>query len=53
MAAELGLTAYAVRYYFRDMPQLLSELALRSDTRFYNQRLAVVDRIEEVRERCP
>jgi len=33
--------------------QLLSQLALRSDTRFYDQRLAVVDRIEEVREQLP
>lgn len=39
VAAELGLTTNAVRYYFKDMAQLLSELALRSDVRFYDQRL--------------
>ena len=39
VAAELGLTTNAVRYYFKDMAQLLSELALRSDVRFYDDRL--------------
>ena len=39
VAAELGLTTNAVRYYFKDMPELLSELALRSDVRFYDERL--------------
>ncbi|WP_199177968.1 TetR/AcrR family transcriptional regulator [Mycobacterium hubeiense] len=50
IAAELGLTANAVRYYFKEMDQLLSELAQRSDTRFYDDRLAVVERTEDVRE---
>jgi len=39
VAGELGLTTNAVRYYFKDMPALLSELALRSDVRFYDARL--------------
>ncbi|HEX2213121.1 MAG TPA: TetR family transcriptional regulator, partial [Mycobacterium sp.] len=39
VAAELGLTTNAVRYYFKDMAELLSELALRSDIRFYDERL--------------
>lgn len=39
VAEELGLTTNAVRYYFKDMTQLLSELALRSDVRFYDERL--------------
>ncbi|MGY4712194.1 TetR family transcriptional regulator [Mycolicibacterium sp. CBM1] len=39
VAAELGLTTNAVRYYFKDMTALLSELALRSDVRFYDDRL--------------
>ncbi|WP_422743714.1 TetR family transcriptional regulator [Mycobacterium sp. WMMD1722] len=39
VAAQLGLTTNAVRYYFKDMPELLSELALRSDIRFYDERL--------------
>ncbi|MEW5808901.1 MAG: TetR family transcriptional regulator [Actinomycetota bacterium] len=38
VAAELGLTTNAVRYYFKDMGELLSQLALRSDVRFYEQR---------------
>ncbi|MCW2515955.1 MAG: TetR family transcriptional regulator [Mycobacterium sp.] len=48
VAAELGLTGNAVRYYFKDMDQLLSELALRSDVRFYDERLAVVERTDDV-----
>lgn len=50
VAAELGLTANAVRYYFKEMDQLLSELALRSDTRFYDERLAVVEKTADVGE---
>lgn len=41
VAAELGLTTNAVRYYFKDVAELLSELALRSDVRFYDERLAL------------
>lgn len=48
VAAELGLTTNAVRYYFKDMPQLLSELALRSDVRFYDQRLELGDRADDM-----
>jgi len=47
VAAELGLTANAVRYYFKDMAELLSELALRSDARFYDDRRRVIDRTAE------
>lgn len=43
VAAELGLTTNAVRYYFKDMAELLSELALRSDVRFYDERLRLGD----------
>ena len=43
VAAELGLTTNAVRYYFKDMTQLLSELALRSDVRFFEERLRLGD----------
>ncbi|OMC38821.1 TetR family transcriptional regulator [Mycobacterium sp. GA-1841] len=50
VAAELGLTPNAVRYYFREMDQLLSELAQRSDSRFYDDRLAAVDRIDNARD---
>lgn len=44
VAGELGLTANAVRYYFKDMAELLSELALRSDARFYDDRRQVIER---------
>jgi AcrR family transcriptional regulator len=50
VAAELGTTANAVRYYFKDMHQLLSELALRSDVRFYDDRLAAVTYTRDVCE---
>lgn len=48
VAVELGLTTNAVRYYFKEMDQLLSELAQRSDTRFYDDRLALVERTPDV-----
>lgn len=44
VAAELGLTTNALRYYYKDMRELLSELALRSDVRFYDDRIAVNER---------
>lgn len=50
VAAELGLTPNAVRYYFKEMDQLLSELAQRSDRRFYDDRLAVVERTADPRD---
>lgn len=49
VAAELSLTTNAVRYYFKDMPQLLSELALRSDVRFFDARLEIGERTDDVR----
>ena len=50
VAEELGLTTNAVRYYFKDMTQLLSELALRSDVRFYDARLDLQRSSADVRE---
>ncbi|MGB3352172.1 MAG: TetR family transcriptional regulator [Mycobacterium sp.] len=47
VAEELGLTTNAVRYYFKDMAQLLSELALRSDVRFYDARLAAIEETDD------
>lgn len=44
IADALGLTANAVRYYYKDMDTLLSHLALRSDQRFYDERKALVER---------
>ncbi|GAA2541544.1 TetR/AcrR family transcriptional regulator [Mycolicibacterium diernhoferi] len=46
VAAELGLTTNALRYYFKDMTDLLSELAMRSDVRFYDERLQIGNRTE-------
>jgi len=48
VASELGLTTNAVRYYFKDMHQLLTELALRSDVRFYDERLELGERTDDV-----
>ncbi len=50
VAAELKLTPNAVRYYFREMDQLLSALAQRSDSKFYDDRLAVVERTDDARD---
>lgn len=47
IAAELGLTANAVRYYFKDVEAVMTELALRSDVRFRDQRLALVAAIDD------
>lgn len=50
VAAELNLTPNAVRYYFRETDQLLSALAQRSDSKFYDDRLAVVERTADPRD---
>ena len=50
VAAELGLTTNAVRYYFKDVAQLLSEVALRSDVRFYDDRLRLRSESDDPRE---
>lgn len=50
VAAELDLTANAVRYYFKDVEALMTELALRSDVRFRDQRLALIDAIDDPSE---
>ncbi len=43
IADHLGVTANAVRYYYPDITTLITELALRSDKRFYLDRLALLD----------
>lgn len=43
IAEALGVTANAVRYYYPDTETLVAELALRSDKRFYLDRLALLD----------
>lgn len=42
IAASLGVTANAVRYYYPDIETLIAELAQRSDKRFYHDRLALL-----------
>jgi AcrR family transcriptional regulator len=49
IAAEVGLTTNAVRYYFKDVADLLSEVALRSDVRFYDDRLRLRDESDDPR----
>lgn len=51
VAAELGLTPNAVRYYFKDVEALLLELALRSDVRFNAERRAAAEAIEDPAQR--
>lgn len=51
IAATLGLTPNAVRYYFRDVDALLLELALRSDVRFYDERRAAVALLDDPRDK--
>ncbi|GAA2836294.1 TetR family transcriptional regulator [Leucobacter komagatae] len=43
IAATLGVTANAVRYYYPDIETLIAELAQRSDKRFYHDRLALLE----------
>lgn len=43
VAAELGLTANAVRYYFKDIEELLTALVTRTEVRFYDRRLSLVE----------
>lgn len=47
IAQTLGLTANAVRYYYPDIETLIAELALRSDKRFYLDRLALIEQHPE------
>lgn len=51
LAAYLALTTNAVRYYFKDIEQVLSELAQRSDVRFYHDRLAAAEATPDIRAR--
>jgi AcrR family transcriptional regulator len=47
VAAQLGVTANAVRYYFKDVEALVTELALRSDVRFRDARLTLIAAIDD------
>lgn len=51
VAAAAGMTSHALRYYFSDLDELLSMLALRSDTRFLHARLALADTTRDIADR--
>lgn len=51
VADELGMTPNAIRYYYKDMDDLLAELCARSNERFYTERLAVAESLEDAAER--
>lgn len=51
VAAELRLTSNAIRYYYKDIDQLLEELCERSNERFYTERLSVAESIDDAAER--
>lgn len=50
VAGELGITPNAIRYYFRDIDDLLAELCEWSDDRFYTARRAKAATIEDPAE---
>lgn len=51
VADELGMTPNAIRYYYKDIEDLLTELCARSDQRFYTERLDVAESLEDAAER--
>jgi AcrR family transcriptional regulator len=51
VADELGMTPNAIRYYYKDIDDLLAELCERSNERFYIERLAVAESLEDAAER--
>lgn len=50
IAADLGVTPNAVRYYFHDLDELLVAVALRSDIRFFDNRREAVRSIPDPRK---
>ncbi len=51
VASELGMTPNAIRYYYKDIEDLLAELCERSNERFYTRRRSVADAIDDAGER--
>ncbi len=51
VAAELGMTPNAIRYYYKDVEDLLADLQNRSNERFYTRRLETALQIEDAAER--
>ncbi|WP_413332246.1 TetR/AcrR family transcriptional regulator [Brevibacterium sp. GP-SGM9] len=51
VADRLGVTTNAIRYYYSDIESLTAELAARSNTRFYEDRLALIDTIADHEKR--
>ena len=51
VADELGMTPNAIRYYYKDIDDLLAELCARSNERFYTERRAVAQTLDDAAER--
>ena len=51
VANELGMTSNAIRYYYKDVDDLLAELYARSNERFYTERLKVSESLDDAGER--
>ena len=51
VAAELGMTSNAIRYYYKGIEDLLAELCARSNERFYTRRLQVAQSLDDAAER--
>lgn len=51
VAYELGITPNAVRYYYKDIDRLLFELCEWSNERFFSNRLAAAEALDDAGER--
>lgn len=51
IAAKLGKTSNAIRYYYPDVESLIAELARRSDVRFFENRRALTASISDFTDR--
>ncbi len=51
IAGRLGVTANAIRYYYPDVESLIAELAGRSNLRFYEDRLELIESVADHHER--
>lgn len=51
VASELGMTPNAIRYYYKEIEDLLAELCERSNERFYTRRRDVAEQLDDAGER--
>ncbi len=51
VASELGMTPNAIRYYYKEIEDLLAELCERSNERFYTRRRDVAEALDDAGER--